>query len=99
MAARIRSEQSLKNKIIDRYGDSPILHDVFVWLPQGKCHVDLFVPLDADINSPAAHDLRDGVLALISAGENREGRNLSVDVDSHQRVVRKFNGSYYNRFR
>lgn len=98
MAARIRSEESIKTRIVKTCSSSQLFHDAYVWLPAGKCHVDLFVSHEADVSSPEALELRDTVVKLLTPTVEA-GRLISVDLDSHERILREFNGNYFNRFR
>jgi len=98
MAARIRSEESIKTRIVAVCSTSKIFHDVYVWLPDGKCHVDLFVLHDVELAGKEAQVFRDKVIKLLTPTVE-SGRTVSVDLDSHERILREFNGNYFNRFR
>jgi len=98
MAARIRSEESIKSRIVLVCSSSKIYHDAYVWLPKGKCHVDLFVRHDAEVTGEEALGLREKIINLLTPTIESE-REISVDLDSHERILREFNGNYFNRFR
>ena len=98
MAARIRSEESIKSRIVLVCSSSKIYHDAYVWLPKGKCHVDLFVRQDAEVTGEEARGLREKIINLLTPTIESE-REISVDLDSHERILREFNGNYFNRFR
>ena len=98
MAARIRSEESIKSRIAAVCSSSKIYHDAYVWLPNGKCHVDLFVRHDAEVTGEEAQALREKIIELLNPAIESE-REISVDLDSHERILREFNGNYFNRFR
>ncbi len=98
MAARIRLGDKLKEMISSECSSSAIYHDVYVWPLKGRCHVDLFVKTKEDKKSEEAERLREVTSRLLS--ENiQENYQITVDLDSHERVEIEFNGSYYNRFR
>lgn len=98
MAARIRGEERLKAGIVFVCASCSKYHDVFVWLLDGRCHVDLFFQHDDDLGSLEAKRVRDAVLEQLESALEKS-IILSVELDSHERVVREFNGSYYKRFR
>lgn len=98
MATRIRSEESIKARIAAVCSLSPIYHDAYVWLPNGKCHVDLFVRHDAELVGEEAQGLREMIIELLTPAIEPE-REISVDLDSHERILREFNGNYFNCFR
>jgi divalent metal cation (Fe/Co/Zn/Cd) transporter len=98
MAEQMRSEKLIKDKIISRFREAGMLHNVYVWLSGDRCHVNLFVPMDADIDSNGAKALRENVIGLLSSNSEEE-REITVDLDSHERVKRDFNGDYCKRFR
>lgn len=98
MAERMRLEKLFKNQIVSRFGTDSLFHDVYVWTSRNGYHIDLFVPTDADIESDGAKALREEVIALLSS-DSEEGREISVALDSHERVKRDFNGDYNKRFR
>lgn len=98
MAARIRTEQALKALLIPICVDSPIFRDVFVALPTGRCHVDLFVNTEAEKASSEAKDLRRLILDFLTEHLPYTSE-INVDLYSHQNVIKKYNGSYFYRFR
>jgi hypothetical protein len=42
--------------------------------------------------------LREKIINLLTPTIESE-REISVDLDSHERILREFNGNYFNRFR
>jgi len=98
MAARIRSEESIKSAVVRFCCDSNSFHDAYVWLPDGKCHVDLFVLTDADLDTTEAKALRDSIASMLVSSVDGD-REITVELDSHERIKREFNGNYFNRFR
>ena len=98
MAVRNQTEESIKKKLFALCGSSQKFHDVYVWLPEGRCHIDLFVHTDEDIQSCTAQSLRDCVIEYLAASK-MENRKITVEIDSNERVQRDFDGSYFKRFR
>lgn len=97
MARRIQREGELKRSIVAACACSPVFHDAYVWLSLDFCRIDLFVRLDSDIGSASAASLKDKVLTLVAALE--PSRDVAVEVDSHERVLREFGGDYLKLFR
>lgn len=98
ITARIRAEEELKAKVVEYCGSSSVFHDAYVWLPNGRCHVDLFVVRDRDLTTEESKRLRDGVASLL-VGLFEGSRPITVELDSDERVWGDFNGSYVKRFR
>lgn len=98
MRRRIQQGTVLKKAILAACAPAPVFHDTYVWLSDNHCRIDLFVRLETDVSSAAAATLKAEVMALIiSALEPR--REVSVVIDSHERVLREFNGDYLKFFR
>lgn len=98
MTLRIAEEQRFKDAIIRFCSNSPVFYDVYVWLNSGGCSVDLFVKTDADARSIQAEELKVGITTILSKLIGA-GRRVSVEVDSDERVVREYKGSYFYRLR
>jgi hypothetical protein len=98
METRLRQGKELKSAILSRCGSTEILHDVWTWVHRDRCHVDIFVRLDADLQTDEAEKLRSDALDVMHSSIT-SGEEISVALDSDERVQREFNGNYDQRFR
>jgi len=98
MSERIREEQRLKNSVLELCSASPVFHDIYVWIAPKQCGVDLFVKTDADIQGIAAAKLKEDVASILKGLVGTE-KQVTVDLDSHEHVVRDYHGSYFYRLR
>jgi hypothetical protein len=98
MSERIREEQRLKNSVIELCAASPVFHDIYVWIAPKQCGVDLFVKTDADMQGTVAAKLKNDIASILRGLVGTE-RQVTVDLDSHEHVVRDYEGSYFYRLR
>lgn len=100
-----RLDAAIRSSVISRFGEIGGIHDFRIFTGSNGSDAYIFMPFDRDLDSPRSNTLRQQVTEFVLDVLEAEGRGprativLRVEMDSHERVQRDFNGNYYLRFR
>jgi len=105
MAELARLDAAIKDRVLSVFGSVDSFRDFWIFSAGPRYDAYVFLQRDSDLRQQNAQKLRNQVIETVlecleAHGKGpRDAISLRVELDSHERVQREFNGDYYKRFR
>ena len=105
LAKLTRLDAAIRERVLSLFGGSNSFHDFRIFSASPRYDAYVFMRHDRDLTTRNAEVLRDQVFEAVMEFLEahglgpRDAITLRVEIDSHERIQREFNGDYYKRFR